>query len=169
MFFFGSFLLEVVLLGIGFSYVVNSKLLFFEDELFMIKLILMVFFVDDDVGLDLLLWDLLMFCKYYICVDLICNLLVLLDVFDSYVEVFDVVFCEDGSGGCIMFGGVVRILVVVKLGVDVQVCIMGIVVFFGGGSEGILLEWGEFNVLLVLIGLVQEGEMVSLDGVDECC
>lgn len=124
-------------------------------------------FADDDAGSDSSPWDLPTPRKHHTRADLIRNLLASSDVPDSYVEVFDAVSREDGSGGRITSGGVARTLAAAKLGADAQARIMGIVVPPGGGSEGISLERGEFNVLLALIGLAQEGETVSLDGVDE--
>ncbi|KAK3334116.1 hypothetical protein B0T19DRAFT_354346 [Cercophora scortea] len=90
----------------------------------------------------------------------------------SYIDVFDNVVHEDGSGGRVTLGGIARTLAAAKLGADDQARIMGIVAPSGGGGvdhDGgqISLGRGEFNVLLALIGLAQEGESISLDSVDE--
>ncbi|KAK4662360.1 Sorting nexin mvp1 [Podospora pseudopauciseta] len=164
---FGSSLPEAASSGTGPSHVANSKSSLFEDESPMTKSTSTALFADDDAGSDSSPWDLPTPRKHYTRADLIRNLLASSDVPDSYVEVFDAVSREDGSGGRITSGGVARTLAAAKLGADAQARIMGIVVPPGGGSEGISLERGEFNVLLALIGLAQEGETVSLDGVDE--
>lgn len=95
--------------------------------------------------------------------------------------------------GRITAGGVARTLAAAKLGADDQARIMGIIAPASasatgagsgtssggdhgdhganggdaGGRTGVDLGRNEFNVLLALIGLVQEGEVASLDGVDE--
>jgi sorting nexin-8 len=101
--------------------------------------------------------------------DLVRSLLPSSDVPDSYVETFDTVVAQDGSGGRITSGGVARTLAAAKLGADAQARIMGIIVP-GDDSDGngaVALDRNQFNVLLALIGLAQEGEAVGLDGVDE--
>lgn len=123
-------------------------------------------FADDDPGSDGSPWDLPTPRKQQTRADLIRNLLPASEVPDSYVEAFDTVVREDGSGGRVASGGVARTLAAAKLGADAQARIMGIVAP-GGSSDGVSLGRGEFNVLLALIGLAQEGETVSLDGVDE--
>jgi hypothetical protein len=94
------------------------------------------------------------------------NLLPASEVPDAYIEAFDTVVAEHGSGGRINAGGVARTLAAAKLGADAQARIMGVVAP-GGGGEELALDRNQFNVLLALIGLAQEGEVASLDGVDE--
>ncbi len=88
------------------------------------------------------------------------------EVPDSFVDIFDAVAREDGGGGGrISAGGVHRTLSASKLGAEQQAAILGIV--SPGGGDAAPLGRSEFNVLLALIGLAQEGDVVSLDGVDE--
>jgi|UniRef100_A0A0D2Y236 sorting nexin-8 len=96
--------------------------------------------------------------------DLIRNLLPGNDVPDEYIETFDTVVREDGSGGQVTSGGVAKLFATARLGADAQARIMSLVAP-GGGD--VLLGRNEFNVLLALVGLAQEGEVISLDGVDE--
>ncbi|EON99111.1 putative sorting nexin mvp1 protein [Phaeoacremonium minimum UCRPA7] len=96
--------------------------------------------------------------------DLMRNLLPASDVPDNYIETFDTVVQSDGSGGRVSSGGVARTLAAAKLSADDQARIMG---FVAPGNGEVALGRNEFNVLLALIGLAQEGEVVSLDGVDE--
>ncbi|KAK0736400.1 hypothetical protein B0T21DRAFT_179371 [Apiosordaria backusii] len=152
--------------GIGSSHFANSKSSLFDDESPMTKSTSTALFADDDPGSDSSPWDMPTPRKHHTRADLIRNLLPPSDVPDSYVEAFDAVSREDGSGGRITSGGIARTLAAAKLGADAQARIMGILVP-PGGNEGISLDRGEFNVLLALIGLAQEGETVSLDGVDE--
>jgi sorting nexin-8 len=86
------------------------------------------------------------------------------EVPESYVEAFDAVLGEDSgaTNGRISTAGVTRTMAAAKLAADEQARIAGLVSPTEGG-----LGRGEFNVLLALIGLAQEGEMVSLDSVDE--
>lgn len=144
----------------------KSKASLFEDESPMTKSTTTALFADDDPGSDGPPWDLPTPRKQQTRADLIRNLLPASEVPDSYVEAFDTVVREDGSGGRVASGGVARTLAAAKLGADAQARIMGIVAP-GGSSDGVSLGRGEFNVLLALIGLAQEGETVSLDGVDE--
>jgi hypothetical protein len=60
---------------------------------------------------------------------------------------------------------VAKVFAAARLPADQQARIMAIVVPAAGPD--IALGRSEFNVLLALIGLAQEGEVVSLDGVDE--
>lgn len=120
---------------------------------------------DDDSGPSSP-WDLPTPRKQQTRAELIRSLLPPSDVPDSYIETFDAVIREDGSGGRITSGGVARTLAAAKLGADEQTRIMGLVHPGGDGGEAALGR-NEFNVLLALIGLAQEGEGVSLDGVDE--
>lgn len=97
--------------------------------------------------------------------DLLRSLLPASDAPDSYIETFDSVVREDGSAGKVSPGGLMRVLAAAKLNADAQAKIMSIIA--PGGGEEITLGRNEFNVFLGLIGLAQEGETVSLDGIDE--
>ncbi|RYP47117.1 hypothetical protein DL768_006791 [Monosporascus sp. mg162] len=96
--------------------------------------------------------------------DLLRNLLAGTEVPDSYIEAFDSAIKEDGEGGKVTSSGVSKTLAAAKLSADDQACITGIVAPAGSDAP---IGRNEFNVLLALIGLAQEGESVSLDGVDE--
>lgn len=110
-------------------------------------------------------WDMPTPRKQHSRADLLRNLLPASDVPESYIEIFDAVVRDDGSsGGKVSASGVSRVLAAAKLPADAQAKIMGIVA--PGGGE-VSLGRNEFNVLLALIGLAQENETVSLDGVDE--
>lgn len=109
-------------------------------------------------------WDMPTPRKQHSRADLLRTLLPASDVPESYIETFDAVIREDGAGGRISSGGVTRVLASAKLDADAQAKIMSIVAP-GGGD--VALGRNEFNVLLGLIGLAQEGETVSLDGIDE--
>ncbi|KAL2357595.1 sorting nexin Mvp1 [Cryomyces antarcticus] len=89
------------------------------------------------------------------------------DVPDSYIDVYDSLLSSgDKVGGGVSLAGVKRLLSASKLDADNQAKILNIVVP-GGQETNLGLGRGEFNVLLALIGLAQEGEDVALDGVDE--
>ena len=97
--------------------------------------------------------------------DLIKSLLPASDVPDNYIDLFDnVVNGGDGVGGKISAAGVTRVLSAGKLGADEQSRIMSLISSSGQLSD---LSRNEFNVLLALIGLAQEHEDITLDGVDE--
>lgn len=121
-------------------------------------------FADDDANDSP--WDIPAPKKPQTRAELIRNLLPPSLIPDSYIEAFDKVFSEDGKAGKITAAGVTKTLAAAKLGADAQAKIMSIV---GpeNGSEELALDRSQFNVLLALIGLAQEGEPISLDGVDE--
>ena len=97
--------------------------------------------------------------------DLIKSLLPASDVPDNYIDLFDnVVNGGDGVGGKISAAGVTRVLSAGKLGADEQSRILSLISSSGQLSD---LSRNEFNVLLALIGLAQEHEDITLDGVDE--
>ncbi|KAI1373008.1 hypothetical protein F4677DRAFT_456228 [Hypoxylon crocopeplum] len=123
-------------------------------------------FNDDDVGDsgNASPWDIPTPRKQQSRADLLRRLLDGVDVPDSYIEAFDIAAREDGSGGKVTSSGVAKTLAAAKLSADDQAQIMGILAP-GGKLE--VIGRNEFNVLLALIGLAQEGEAVSLDGVDE--
>jgi sorting nexin-8 len=96
--------------------------------------------------------------------DLIRNLLPASDVPESYVDTFDnVLNGGDESAGRINAEGVDKVLVAAGLDIDDQNRIKSIV--YNGEPKD--LGRNEFNVLLALVGLAQENEDITLDGVDE--
>ncbi|KAF0643148.1 hypothetical protein FPSE5266_06491 [Fusarium pseudograminearum] len=120
-------------------------------------------FADDDDSQDSP-WDMPTPRKQQSRADLIRSLLAGSDVPDSYIEIFDTVVREDGSGGQATSGGIAKLFATARLGADAQARIMSLVAPGGGDIK---LGRNEFNVLLALVGLAQEGEIISLDGVDE--
>ncbi|CAK7232138.1 Sorting nexin mvp1 [Sporothrix curviconia] len=100
--------------------------------------------------------------------ELLRSLLPASDVPESYMDAFDAAVSEDagGNGKAVSSGGVARALAAAKLEADSQAAVMN-VISPGDSGEAMALGRNEFNVLLALIGLAQEGEVVSLDGVDE--
>lgn len=109
-------------------------------------------------------WDMPTPRKQHSRAEIVRNLLPASDVPDSYIETFDSVVRENGSGGKVASGGVMRVLAAAKVGADDQAKILGIIA--PGGGE-VALGRNEFNVFLGLIGLAQEHEAISLDGIDE--
>lgn len=97
--------------------------------------------------------------------EMIRNLLPTSDVPDSYIGAFDAVVGEDGQDGQVTAAGLAKLFAVARLDADAQARIMALVAP-GQGSD-VLLSRNEFNVVLALIGLAQEGDIISLDGVDE--
>lgn len=99
--------------------------------------------------------------------DLVKTLLSTTDVPESYVDAYDKTLNSgDRVGGGIGLTGIKKILESSRLSSAVQAQVLNLVV--PGGQETTSgLSRSEFNVLLALIGLGQEGEDVSLDGVDE--
>ncbi|KAF2664239.1 sorting nexin Mvp1 [Microthyrium microscopicum] len=86
------------------------------------------------------------------------------DVPESYVEIVDALIAEDGSGAGVGSDTVKKVLQESGLGDDESERIVGTVM---SGDADKMLGRGEVNVLLALVGLAQEGEDVTLDGVDE--
>ncbi|KAF4459553.1 sorting nexin mvp-1 [Fusarium albosuccineum] len=121
-------------------------------------------FADDDGSGHASPWDMPTPRKQQSRADLIRSLLPASDVPDTYIETFDTVVREDGSNGRLTSGGIAKLFATARLGADAQARIMSLVAP-GGGD--VALERSEFNVLLALVGLAQEGEVISLDGVDE--
>ncbi|KAK6949771.1 Sorting nexin mvp1 [Daldinia eschscholtzii] len=109
-------------------------------------------------------WDMPTPRKQQSRADLLRRLLDGVDVPDSYIEAFDRAVQEDGSAGNVTSSGVTKTLAAAKLGADDQAQIMGILAPAGDLDP---IGRNEFNVLMALIGLAQEGESISLDGVDE--
>lgn len=113
-------------------------------------------------------WDMPTPRKQQSRADLLRTLLPAADAPDSYIETFDSVVREDGTAGKVAPGGLMRVLAAARLDADAQAKIMSIIAPAGGGSGGeVVLGRNEFNVFLGLIGLAQEGETISLDGIDE--
>lgn len=85
------------------------------------------------------------------------------DVPDSYIETFDTV----AEGGSVSSDSVAKVFAAARL--HEQATQTRIVSLVAPESTGGDLHLGreEFNVLMALVGLAQEGELMSLDGVDE--
>ncbi|KAI1085578.1 hypothetical protein F5B20DRAFT_567527 [Whalleya microplaca] len=112
-------------------------------------------------------WDLPTPRKQQSRADLLRALLDGVDVPELYIDAFDRAVREesDGGGGSrVSSAGVARTLAAARLGADDQAQIMGMLAPGGGHVD---FGRNEFYVLLALVGLAQEGEAVSLDGVDE--
>lgn len=109
-------------------------------------------------------WDMPTPRKQQSRAELLRGLLAGMHVPNSYVDAFDSVLAQDGSGRTITPAGVAKTLAAAKLSADHQVRIMNILAPAGGEVS---LGRDEFNVLLALIALAQEGEPISLDSVDE--
>lgn len=123
-------------------------------------------FTDDDLaGAESSPWDMPTPRKKQSRADVVRNLLSASDVPEPYIETFDTVVREDGTGGRVNAGGIAKLFAAARLGADQQAQIMSMVVPAAGGD--IAVGRGEFNVLLALIALSQEGDHISLDTVDE--
>ncbi|PHH69548.1 hypothetical protein CDD80_6654 [Ophiocordyceps camponoti-rufipedis] len=94
------------------------------------------------------------------------------EVPDSYGEAFSRALRGDdddggGDGGGdeerISSAGIAAMFAAARLEAETQACIMGVL----EAGDGAWLDRGGFYVLLALIGLAQEGQVISLDGVDE--
>jgi sorting nexin-8 len=94
---------------------------------------------------------------------LIKTLLPASDVPENYIDVFDQLAADSSSHNSLTPETVKRILSGSGIDEESKSHIQGIVF----SNEGKELSRGETNVLLALIGLVQEGEEPTLDGVDE--
>lgn len=98
--------------------------------------------------------------------DMVRNLLPSSDVPDSYVEAFDTVLRQGSGSQVVTAEGVSKVFAAAKVSdSSTKSRIMSLVVPRAGAEVN--LGRGEFNVLMALVGLAQEGEDVSLDGVDE--
>lgn len=83
----------------------------------------------------------------------------------SYIDTFDALLkSEDVAGSSLSVASVRKLVQSTRLTPDQQANVLGIATSNGQTSS---IGRGEFNVLLALIGLTQEGEEVTLDGVDE--
>jgi sorting nexin-8 len=99
--------------------------------------------------------------------ELVKTLLPATDVPESYVDAYDNMLNSGqrvGSG--VGLTGVKKILGTSGLATADQAAILHLLIP-GGHESANGLGRSEFNVLLALIGLAQEGEDISLDGVDE--
>lgn len=98
--------------------------------------------------------------------DLVKTLLPPSDVPESYIDAFDVVGISKhkAEGGKIDTGGARNILESSSLDAGEQDRILKLIT---GGQEAAGIGRNEFNVLLALIGLSQEGDEATLDSVDE--
>ncbi|KAI1338193.1 hypothetical protein F5Y15DRAFT_407802 [Xylariaceae sp. FL0016] len=123
-------------------------------------------FNDDDFGgsNSASPWDLPTPRKQQSRSDIVRNLLDGVHVPDAYIEAFDTAIGDDGRAGKVTSSGVTKTLAAAKLDADHQAHIMGIL---SRGDDDGSLSRSEFNVLLALIALAQEGDTVTLDGVDE--
>ncbi|KAI9747875.1 MAG: hypothetical protein M4579_007365 [Chaenotheca gracillima] len=99
--------------------------------------------------------------------ELIKSLLPASDVPDSYVDTFDAVLNTDGQHGSgISLASLKKVLRASELSDGNQSKVLGIIAPDGQERAGGFGR-SEFNVLLALIGLAQEHEEITLDGVDE--
>jgi sorting nexin-8 len=99
--------------------------------------------------------------------DVVKTLLPATDVPETYVDAYDKILeSSDRMGAGVGMTGIKNILESSGLGPSVQVQVLNLVVP-GGQESASGLGRTEFNVLLALIGLGQEGEDATLDGVDE--
>jgi sorting nexin-8 len=149
----------------GDSSIGQSRNSLFDDEGPLTRSTSDTLFNDDDLGSGRASpWDMPTPRKQQSRADLIRSLLAGVDVPDSYVEAFDHVVRDDGNAGMVSPAGVSKTLAAAKLAADQQARVMSILAPSG---EEMDLNRDAFNVLLALVGLAQEGELVSLDGVDE--
>ena len=89
------------------------------------------------------------------------------DVPESYIDIYDVVLRSglEGHPGQISLEGAKKVLTGSEIDSGEQAQILKLV--SGGVDPKSDFARSEFNVLLALIALAQQGEEVSLDGVDE--
>lgn len=99
--------------------------------------------------------------------ELVKSLLQASDVPDSYIDIFDNMISEgNGSGGKITSAGVQKIIQ--KADIDRNTAVPRIMsVVYGDRPYSTDLTRNEFHVLLALIGLAEEHEDITLDGVDD--
>lgn len=99
--------------------------------------------------------------------NLVKTLLPATDVPDSYIDAYDTLLDSgDRVAGGVGLTGAKRLLQNSGISSEEQQQILSLVVPAGQESTAGLGR-GEFNVLVALVGLAQEGEEVTLDGVDE--
>ncbi|KAI0390400.1 hypothetical protein F5Y17DRAFT_444786 [Xylariaceae sp. FL0594] len=120
-------------------------------------------FNDDDE--DRSPWDMPTPRKQQTRAELLRGLLANAQVPDSYIEAFDDAIAQEGPGSrAVGSAGITKVMAAARLDADQQVRIMNIIAPSGGHVS---LGRNEFNVLLALVALAQEGETLSLDSVDE--
>jgi sorting nexin-8 len=124
-------------------------------------------FADDDVsGSGTSPWDMPTPRKQKPRAELVRSLLPPSAVPDEYIDLFDTALKQHGgSGDKIGVQGLTSVFAAARISSEQQANITAIVAPPGDGN--IAVGRNGFNVLLALIGLAQEGETVSLDGVDE--
>ncbi|THC97837.1 hypothetical protein EYZ11_002690 [Aspergillus tanneri] len=89
------------------------------------------------------------------------------DVPESYINAYDLVLSSgDRVGGGVGLTSIREILSGSGISANDQAKILNLVVL-GDGDDASGLGRGEFNVLLALVGLAQEGEDLTLDAVDD--
>jgi sorting nexin-8 len=99
--------------------------------------------------------------------ELVQQLLSATEVPESYIDTFDsLVEAGEVTGAGVSLKGVTNLLRSSSLSTKDQARVLEVLLPKGHELSGGLRR-GEFNVLLALIGLGQEGEVISLDGVDE--
>ena len=99
--------------------------------------------------------------------ELVKNLLPATDVPETYIDAYDAVLdSKDRVGAGVGLTGIKNILASSGLSAADQAKILNLVVP-GGQESASGLGRSEFNVLLALIALGQEGDDITLDGVDE--
>ena len=97
--------------------------------------------------------------------DLIKNLLPASSVPESYITTFDTVLSSiGGSGGKISADGIAKVVDAANLNAEAKDRVKNVM---NHGGQLDKIGRNEFNVLLALIGLAQENEEITLDGVDE--
>jgi sorting nexin-8 len=140
----------------------QSQSSLFEDERAMTRSGTSALFEDDSAAPSP--WDMPTPRKPQSRADILRNLIPSDSVPESYIEVFDNVVRENGTGGKVNVNGVTRTLAAARLGANDQTRILQLIAPKEGEAT---LDRGEFNVLLALIGLAQNEEAVTLDSVDE--
>ncbi|KAI9793106.1 MAG: Sorting nexin mvp1 [Peltula sp. TS41687] len=102
--------------------------------------------------------------------DLVKTLLPPSDVPDSYIDTYDSLIETDGLSGGVSLTGVRKALEASGLSPEIQAKVLNVVIPEGvddAKTIGQGIGRGQFSVLLALIGLAQENEDITLDGVDE--
>ena len=99
--------------------------------------------------------------------NLVKNLLPATEVPESYIDAFDTILnSNDKAGSGIGLTGVKNVLSSSGISTSDQETILRLVIP-GDQEPAAGLSRSEFNVLLALVGLAQEGDEVTLDGVDD--
>lgn len=86
------------------------------------------------------------------------------DVPDSYIETFDTV--SEGASS-VSSDGVAKVFAAARLAEPATQTRIVTLVAPDANGDDVHLNREEFNVLMALVGLAQEGEVINLDGVDE--